>query len=395
MLTLVSAAAAMFLLGAIYAYGVVLPVLMSDFGWARATAALPHSVLLFVYAVGMGIGGILEHRLRPTGSAAAGGALFGLGLFLAGLTHSLAGLILAYGVLAGLGFGFTYVASVTAAMRAFPLRRGLAAGIVVGAFGLGAFAWAPLAQALLPALGWNGIFIRYGIAVFVLLPLLALGIRVPKVAAHATPAGGLTLFGALRTSTFWLTFAAYTLATAVGLMLLAHIVNFGRSLGISAGRAAWLLSLMSVGSGAGRVSIGWLSDRVGRLPCLVMASVLEIVLFVGMAAVPSPPLLFIVAVLAGLAFGAWLSLYGPTSTDLFGLRYAGAIYGVLYLSYGIGGLVGPTLGGALADALGSYRATFIVGAGCCLAAAILYYIVLARQPRAVAHPPAADEEIPE
>lgn len=395
--TLVTAAVAMFLLGSIYAYGVLLPALMAGFGWERSTAALPHAVLLFVYAVGMGIGGILEHRLRPSGSAAAGGFLFGAGLVLASWLHSLTGLVLAYGVLSGIGFGFAYVSCVTASMRSYPARRGLAAGVVVGAFGLGAFVWAPLAQHFLPAIGWDGIMLRYGLAVLVLIPLLSLGIRVPKPAAEGKDdlhAGGLTLAAALHAPIFWLVFAAYLLVTSVGLLLLAHIVNFGLGQGISATRAAWLLSVMSIGSGSGRVVMGWLSDRIGRLPCLVVASVLEAVLLIGLVVIPLPAAIFIIAGAAGFAFGTWLTLYGPTSTDLFGLRYAGAIYGVLYLSYGLGGLLGPTLGGALADHFGGYRTPFLAGAVLCTLAALLFLYVLSLHPRYYTHPPALDEEIP-
>ncbi|HOF88269.1 MAG TPA: hypothetical protein PLZ36_09240, partial [Armatimonadota bacterium] len=134
--TLGAASAAMLLLGAVYAYGVLLPALMAEFGWTRATAALPHAVLLFVYAVGMALGGALQDRASPSGGAMVGGLLFGGGLLLASAVPSLGGLVAAYGMLGGVGFGFTYVACVTAAMRAFPGRRGLAAGTVVGAFGL-------------------------------------------------------------------------------------------------------------------------------------------------------------------------------------------------------------------------------------------------------------------
>ncbi len=395
-ITLAASAMAMFLLGSIYAYGVLLPALMAAFGWERSTAALPHAVLLFVYAVGMGIGGILEHRLRAQISAAVGGALFGAGLWLAAQLPSLSGLVLAYGVLSGLGFGFTYVAAVTTAMRALPLRRGLAAGVVVGAFGLGAFVWAPLAQRLLPPLGWDGIFSRFGLLALILIPLLSLGIRAPRWSVvHATVARGMTLAQALRTAPFWLLFAAYTLATAVGLLLLAHLVTYGISLGIAPAQAAWLLSVMSVGSAIGRVGLGWLSDRIGRLACLIGASAFEVVLLLALAYLPQPAVLYAIAALTGLVFGTWLTLYGPTATDLFGLRYGGAIYGALYLSYGLGGLLGPTLGGLLADRTGSYRAAFLVSAFFCAVAAALYYAVLRTHHVEFVHRPALDEEFPE
>jgi OFA family oxalate/formate antiporter-like MFS transporter len=392
--TLAAASVAMFLLGAIYAYGVLLPALMADFSWSRATAALPHAVLLFIYAVGMALGGAMQDRTSPTGGAMLGGLLFGGGLLLAGSLPGLAGLVGAYGILGGIGFGFTYVACVTAAMRSFPDRRGLAAGAVVGAFGLGAFVWAPLAQAGLAELGWDGVLRGYGGLCFVLLPLLGLGIRAPHPAHGAHALRGVSLARALRAPLFWTVFAAYTLVTAVGLLLLAHLVNYATDQGLPAASAAWLLSASAVGSGAGRFFMGWLSDRWGRLPCLIGASVVEVALLLALALAHGPLALFLLAAATGFAFGTWLALYGPIATDLFGMRAAGAIYGALYLSYGLGGLLGPTLGGALADATGGYRLTFLAAAVLTVLGTLLFILATQLHPPRYPHPPALEEEIP-
>lgn len=391
--TLVAASAAMFLLGAIYAYGVLLPALMAAFGWPRATAALPHAVLLFTYAVGMALGGALQDRTSPTLGVIGGGLLFGGGLLLASEASGLPGLIGGYGVMAGIGFGFCYVACVTAAMRSFPGRRGLAAGAVVGAFGLGAFVWAPLAQSGLPTVGWSGVMRGFGGLCFVALPLLGLVIRAPHPAHTAHAHRGLSLGGALRTPLFWTLFAAYTVVTAVGLLLLAHLVSFAMSVGVTPATAAWLLSASAAGSGLGRFAMGWLSDRVGRLPCLIGASVAEGAFLIALSAVTGLPALLLLAFATGVAFGTWLSLYGPTATDLFGLRAAGAVYGALYLSYGIGGLLGPTLGGAAADA-GGYRSVLLTAAIASIFGAVLFIIAAQLTSEPYTHPPALEEEIP-
>jgi OFA family oxalate/formate antiporter-like MFS transporter len=391
--TLLTAALVMFLLGAIYAYGVVLPVLMAAFGWPRATAALPHAILLFVYAVGMAVGGVVQDRGSPTGGVMLGGALFGGGLLLASTNGSLLGLVAGYGVIGGIGFGFAYVAAVTAAMRTFPARRGLAAGVVVGAFGLGAFVWAPLTQHVLPALGWTGVFRQYGGLCLLLIPLLGFGVRAPRAAAHATNVAGVTLGAALRSPLFWTLFAAYTLVTAVGLLLLAHLVNYGLGRGMPAAAAAWLLSASAIGSGSGRFVMGWASDRLGRLPCLIGASAAEVGLLLLLTRADHPVALFLLAGATGFVFGTWLSLYGPTATDLFGLRAAGTIYGTLYLSYGIGGLAGPILGGAMADA-GGYGRAFLVSAVIATLGTLLFILAARQRPPYYPHPPALDEELP-
>ncbi|HEX2950649.1 MAG TPA: MFS transporter [Armatimonadota bacterium] len=396
--TVIAAMLAMFLLGAIYAYGVLLPDIMQSFHVQSSQATLPQSILLFVYAVGMGIGGALQDRTSPTRIAIGGGAAFGLGMLIASRAHGLTLLVLSYGILAGIGFGFAYVSAVTAVMTSFPKHRGTVAGLVVGAFGLGSIVWAPLAQHVLAALGWNGIFFIYGIASLVLLPLLGVGIRTPWH-PHETPgehpkAQGATLKYALHTPLFWTLFAAYTLVTSAGLMWLALFKIFGISQGISTTQAALLVVVTSVGSGTGRIVMGGLSDRIGRFPSLIGASLLAVVVFL-LIILGLPHLgIFIAAALIGFAFGTWLALYGPASTDLFGMKAAGAIYGALYLSYGIGGLLGPLLGGYLADTTGNYRLSFMTAAAFCLLGVVLFFIAKLLSRRMYHHPPALDEEFP-
>ena len=397
--TLVAAILAMFILGVIYAYGVFLPVFMREFGWDRSTAAVPQSVLLFVYAVGMGLGGALQDRTSPTIIALAGSLVFGAGLCLATVSTSLLELSVTLGLTAGLGFGFLYVSAVTSVLKCFPARRGLAAGVVVGAFGLGTFVWAPAAQALLEAgTHWTSIFLGFGLVSGVVLTLLSLGIRSPwkrhEVPGEHPGATGLAFRQALRTPLFWVVFAAYALVTTAGLMWFAHYKVFGVSQGMSAAQAAFLASLTALGGGVGRVLMGFASDHLGRFPSLIGASLLVVGLFVALGLGLPHGAISAVAALSGFAFGTWLALYGPTATDLFGMRSAGSIYGALYLSYGLGGLAGPMLGGLLADLSGSYALAFFVMAGVCGAGGLLFALAMRMRPPPFAHPPALEEEYP-
>lgn len=398
-LTLVTAVLAMFVVGVIYAYGVFLPVFMREYGWERSTAALPQSVQLFVYAVGMGLGGALQDRTNPTLIALAGSLVFAAGICLAPLSTSLLELALTLGLTTGLGFGFVYVSAVTSVLTSFPERRGLVAGVVVGAFGLGTFVWAPASQALLDSgMHWTRVFLLFGLSALVVLPLLSLGIRSPwrphhRPGEHAG-ASGLRLAEALRTPLFWLVFAGYTLVTTAGLMWFAHFKAFGVSQGMSAAQAAFLASLTAVGGALGRLLMGYASDHIGRFPSLLGACALEIGLFIGFGFGVPHAAIFAFAALSGFAFGTWLALYGPTSTDLFGMRSAGSIYGALYLSYGIGGLAGPMLGGLLADLSGDYALAFFVMAGVCAAGGVLFLLAMLQRPPQFEHPPAAEEEFP-
>lgn len=398
-ITVLASMLAMFLLGAIYAYGILLPDIMRTFHWESSRASLPQSTLLFIYAIGMWLGGMWQDRTSATRIAMGGGVIFGLGMLMASRAHDLLLLVLGYGVLGGLGFGFAYVAAVTAAMTSYPQRRGLVAGLVVGTFGLGSVIWAPLAQSRLAAMGWQGLMLYYGLATLILLPIFGWGIRTP-LPTHVAPGEhptvqGVTLRAALRTPLFWVLFTAYTLVTSAGLFWLAHFKIFGISQDISPAQAALLVVITSIGSGTGRIVMGGISDKIGRLPSLVGATVLAIAMFL-LLMLGLPHLgIFIAAALIGFAFGTWLALYGPVSTDLFGMKSAGAIYGALYLSYGIGGLIGPILGGYLADFSGSYRISFTAAAIFCLLGTILFLIVARLSSRVYLHRPALDEEFPE
>jgi OFA family oxalate/formate antiporter-like MFS transporter len=177
-------------------------------------------------------------------------------------------------------------------------------------------------------------------------------------------------------------------------MWMSHYKALGLSLGLSAGGAAFLVSLTAVGSGLGRVAMGWASDRIGRFPSLLGATLLELAVFLALGFGLPATGLYPLAALAGFAFGTWLALYGPTSTDLFGMRAAGAIYGFLYLSYGLGGLLGPMVGGLLADLTGGYRLAFFVMAGACALGALLFGAAALMKPPHFPHPPALEEEFP-
>jgi len=397
--TMIAAMLVMFLLGAVYAYGILLPAIMTTFHWRNAEAILPQSVLLFVYAIGMGLGGVLQDRIGPTRIAMFGSILFGLGLLFAGRATTLLGFTVSYGILGGIGFGCAYVSAVTAAMRSFPHRRGLAAGLVVGAFGIGSAVWAPLAQHVLDTRGWQEILSIYGAIALIALPFLSLGIRPPRavqlISDGNLATSGMTLGESLRTPIFWVIFLAYLCVTSAGLMWLNHYKLFGISQGMTAAYASWLVAITAIGSGTGRVGIGGLSDSLGRFRSLIGATLIGMVLFI-LLAFGLPHLgIFVVAGFVGIVFGAWLALYGPTATDLFGMKAAGAIYGALYLSYGFGGLLGPTLGGYLAEHHhGSYRLAFFTAALLCLLGTILFGVAQRLERFVFRHPPAREEEYP-
>src|SRR5512147_604436 len=137
--------------GTVYAWRLFTQPLAAAFGWSAARTTTPFAAAIFFLGVGAIVGGRWQDRAGPRPVAVTGAILWGAGNLAAGLgTGSLGApwLVATYGVAGGLGLGLGYVTPVAAVTKWFPDRRGLGSGLVVGGFGLGAFAYAQVVRAL-------------------------------------------------------------------------------------------------------------------------------------------------------------------------------------------------------------------------------------------------------
>src|SRR6201997_5321872 len=199
-------------LGAVYAWSVFRTPLTKQFGWSISEVTLTFTICIFVLGVAAFFGGLWLNRKGPLIVAITGGGLYGLGVFLASFSaYKLWWLYLSYGVIGGIGLGFSYIVPVAVLVKWFPDRRGLITGIAVGGFGAGALVTAPVATRLIQSVGVLQTFAYLGIAFTVLGILTALFMTNPPTGwrpAGWTPsakettqraAGGYTLGAALRT----------------------------------------------------------------------------------------------------------------------------------------------------------------------------------------------------
>src|SRR6266403_849765 len=125
-------------LGAVYAWSVFRVPLAKQFGWSISEVTLTFTISIFVLGFAAFFGGLWLNHKGPRVVALTGGALYGLGIFLASFTHNLWWLYFSYGVIGGIGLGFAYIVPVAVLVKWFPDRRGLITGIAVGGFGAGA-----------------------------------------------------------------------------------------------------------------------------------------------------------------------------------------------------------------------------------------------------------------
>jgi OFA family oxalate/formate antiporter-like MFS transporter len=168
-------------LGAVYAWSVFADPLAQAYGGASATAVnSTFSITIFTLGVAAFVGGLWMGNVGPRVVALTAGALYGVGIFLAGFaSSSLLLLYLTYGFVAGAGIGLGYIVPVATLIKWFPDKRGFITGIAVAGFGGGAFVTALVAKSLVSAVGPFRTFTILGIIYLVMVLGAALFMRNP------------------------------------------------------------------------------------------------------------------------------------------------------------------------------------------------------------------------
>ncbi|KWR87204.1 oxalate/formate MFS antiporter [Cupriavidus sp. IDO] len=336
--------------------------------------------------------GALIERSGPRRLIALGTVLSGLSWVLAAQVHSVGLLYLSYGVVGGLGTGIVYVGVVGQMVRWFPDRRGLAVGMVAAGYGMGAIATTfPIASALAQR-GLEATLWQFGLLFAVIGFIASQGLRSPQgvvLPEHtarrtgAKAAADVPTREMLRTPLFWLLFAMMTMVSTSGLMVTSQMATFAKDFGVAGvtvlGMAALPLALTldRFTNGLTRPLFGWVSDRWGRENTMCFAFALEGVAMGLWLLTRENAVLFVL--LSGVVFLGWgeiFSLFPSTLTDTFGTRYATTNYGWLYISQGIGSILGGPLAALMHEKLGSWMPVFGVAITLDIATALLAIVVL-------------------
>jgi OFA family oxalate/formate antiporter-like MFS transporter len=350
--------------------------------------------------------GYLIDWVGPRPTVAAGGVLVAAAWMLNSVAESLTLLYVAAAI-GGTGAGMIYGAAVGNALKWFPDRRGMAAGLTAAGFGAGSAATIiPIAQ-WIHDFGYQSAFFWWGlgqgtavlaVACFLrMAPLgpgfepvgLPIGARRPR---HGKLAGDKTPGQVLAAPIFWLMYLMFVLVCAGGLMATAQLAVIARDFGVADVPVAlagltlpaltFALSLDRIMNGVTRPFFGWVSDWIGRETTMCAAFLLEGLGILALRYWGDDPVRFVL--LSGLVFFAWgeiYSLFPALSGDIFGRRFATANYGLLYTAKGTAALLVP-LASVLAQATGGWSSVFTVAAVCNILAAVLAVAVLRPMRRA-------------
>lgn len=316
--------------------------------------------------------------------------LSGLGWIGSARIASVTGLYLTYGLFCGVGTGIVYIGIVGLMLKWFPDRRGLATGVVAAGYGFGAILTTFPIDTMIAVAGYRTTLLTFGALLGGLGALAGLFMRQPPEPVEASSplmAGGqgpdVPPATMLKTPVFWLLFVMMTMMSTGGLMVISQFAPFMRSFGIADltifGMAAlpFALTLDRITNGLTRPFFGFLSDRIGRENTMLIAFSFEAAAVLLMLSVRDNALLF--ALLSGLVFFGWgeiFSLFPSTLTDTFGAKDATTKYGFLYMSQGIGSVLGGPVAAWLHDATGSWFPVFItIIAMDALTAALAYFVL--------------------
>jgi OFA family oxalate/formate antiporter-like MFS transporter len=376
-------------LGAVYAWSVFRTPLAKQFGWSISEVTLTFTISIFVLGIAAFFGGLWLNRKGPRIVATTGGLLYGAGVFLASFSdHKLWWLYLTYGVIGGIGLGFSYIVPVAVLVKWFPDRRGLITGIAVGGFGAGALVTAPVATALIQRVGVLPTFAYLGISFLIVTVVAGLfmqnppenwrplgwtpsALQVSQRAAHDH-----TLSEALRTWQWWALWLILFLNTSAGISVISQEAPMFQELAIvSAAAAAGMVGIASIGNALGRVFWAWVSDSITRRATFVVMFVLQILLFWIFPSLASAAVLTFVAFIVLMCYGGGFGTMPAFAADYFGSKNVGSIYGLMLTAWGFASAFGPLLIAHMRQTSGSYRGALHVIAGVMLASIVLPLVV--------------------
>ncbi|WP_233836157.1 oxalate/formate MFS antiporter [Paraburkholderia sp. ZP32-5] len=374
-----------------YAWTLFVAPMHARHNWSEASIQLAFSIFILTETWLVPFEGWLVDKFGPRPVVAGGAICAGLSWVLNSQATTLGTLYVA-AVIGGIGAGGVYGTCVGNALKLFPDRRGLAAGLTAAGFGAGAaLTVIPIAN-MITRRGYEDTFFFFGLVQGISILLLAMLLIRPMLRQQAARKTKFVVskvdFPArqmIRTPVFWVMYASFVAVAAGGLMATAQIGPIAKDWGLARipmtvfGATLPLLTLTlsidNIFNGLTRPLCGFISDKIGRENTMFMIFIGEGLALLGMMQFGSNPYAFMVfAALIFLFWGEIFSIFPATCADTFGSRYAAANAGTLYTAKGTASLVVPIA--SILAATGGWNLVFIVSAVITIVAGISAKFIL-------------------
>src|SRR5918998_702528 len=373
-------------------FGLFATPIGEDRGWSPEVFALAIAIQNLVWGMGQPFAGAVADRYGAGRVLAAGGLVYAAGVALMAVSPTPLAFNLTGGVLVGLGLsGGSFTIVIAALGRLVPEERSSQAmGLATAAGSLGQFAFAPLGQVFLADYGWQSALLLLALFM-VLVPALAVALR-GRGEVRASDGPELPARDAVRQAfghgSYLLLVAGFFVCgfhvAFITTHLPAHITSVaGHSHGgmhtAGSAVAAWALALIGLFNIVGSYGSGVLGARHSKrrlLAGIYLARAVVIAIFITLP--PTPTVVLVFAAAIGVL---WLSTVPLTSglvAVMFGTRYLGTLFGIVFLSHQVGAFLGVWLGGVAYEQTGSFAPIWWAGIALAVIAAALHWPIVER-----------------
>ena len=381
-------------LGSIYAWS-VFAASMAEFLSVHSGVTLTTADLAIVYTVANSVGpitmisgGWFNDKFGPKKVILIGGIMIGIGMIASGFATSVGFLVVTYGLIFGLGLGMTYGTTVSSCMKFFPDKRGLIGGITTAIYGLGSVILPPIVTAIVSVSSAATAFKIIGV-VF-LIVIAACSFLMDQCPADFVPEGwtppvATTQNGVvnknwkemLKTPVFYVMIVLFTCGAFSGMMVISQASAVATNMvGMTALMASTAVSALAIFNAAGRIFAGLLSDRIGRINTLTIATVLGVagLLLLYMTGEGGYATFYIGIAGVGLSFGSFMGVYPGFTADQFGAKNNSVNYGIMFIGLAAAGYFGPSAMRSIYMTDGAYARAFLIAAVCGAVGFVLTFV---------------------
>lgn len=369
--------------GSLYAWSVFAGPMAEYLSKVTGTVLTPGNLaVVFVIANSVGpitmiSGGRINDLFGPKMVIFVGGIMFGGGMILSGFAQSVGFLIFGYSIVTGLGLGLVYGCTISNSIKFFPDKRGLVGGLTTALFGVSSVIVPPIAGMIIASAGPTTAFKIIG-SVFMIIVCIS-GLFIEKCPADFVPEGwvppvrqGNPKDGVdkdwkqmLQSPIFYVMLTLLICGAFSGLMCIALASPLAQKMiGMSKVEATAAVSVLALFNVCGRISAGYISDKIGRINTLALASMISVIgmFFLYNSGIGTITFFYIGISIVGVSFGSFMGVFPGFTADQFGAKNNSVNYGIMFIGFAIAGYIGPNVMNAVNKATGGYQNAFLIAA---------------------------------
>ncbi|MCI1578120.1 MAG: OFA family MFS transporter [Clostridium beijerinckii] len=367
-------------LGTIYTWSLFNQPLVDKFGWQLNKITITFSITSFALAFATLAGGKLQEKLGIRKLISISGLILGIGLILTSKVTSLTMLYVTAGIIVGAADGIAYLTSLSNCIKWFPEKKGLISGISVGAYGTGSLIFKYINGSLIYSNGVSEAFLYWGIIAMILVVIGAQLLKdAPIVSSIINNTNNnsnekdFSVKEMLKTKDAYFLFLIFFTSCMSGLYLIGIVKDIGVQLaGLTPAVAANAVAMVAIFNTAGRIILGALSDKLGRLNVLIFTLTVTTASVFVLSFVHLDFIIFFICVASiAFCFGGNITVFPTIVGDFFGSKNQTKNYGIIYQGFGFGALSGSFI----ATLAGGFIPTFIIVGGLCIVSIILTYMM--------------------